>query len=324
MWIIFSLVHTAYSLTPATWIGDSLGTIGNLTLKELTLTGTHDSGTYYLTDKPMPGDQSALWEDLYKLADALDKSVGSVAREWGQSQDQNFYKQMQGGIRYFDLRSGWDKDSKKWVTFHFVIGSPVQYLLQNISQFLNDHPQEIVIVEMTHFEGYPSSADITELKQMVTSILGPYLFPVDLSFGFTVGQMVSSGKRAIVTMEQGYDNQVIWPPSSIHNTYADTSDLSKMVEYNNKTVQKFMASPWPEQLFKISWTLTPDGTVITESILPWKPGSLIKLADYGNKALPSFYNSIKKLNWRMGNILIIDHYESSAILTVVLEMNGLA
>jgi hypothetical protein len=314
----------AYALSPETWIGDSLSFIGTKTLKDITLPGTHDSGTYYLTDKPMPGDQSPLWEDLFKLADLVDKSVGKVAIEWGQSQDQTFYQQMTGGIRYFDLRSGWDKDSKTWVTFHFVIGSPVQYLLQNISTFLTDHPQEIVVVEMSHFEGYPSSGDISSLKAMVSTILGPFLYPVDLSFSFTIAQMVSSGKRALVTMEEGYDNQFIWPPSAIHNTYADTSDLTKMVNYNNQTVQKFMAGTWTNTLFKISWTLTPDGTCITESVLPWKPHSLIQLADHGNVALPSFYNSIQKLGWRMGNILIIDHYETSAVWNVCMKMNGLA
>lgn len=323
MWLIALLVSLGNCVDPSNWIGQSLGVIGNLTLKQITLPGTHDSGTYYLTDVPMPGDQSNFWEEVYKLADATDSDVGKIVEAWAKSQDQNFFQQMAGGIRYFDLRSGWNKTHNTWVTFHFVEGSPVQYLLSNISEFIQSHPQEIVIVEMSHFEGYPTSADITMLRNMVLNTLGPYLYPVDLSFAFTINNMVNSNKRVLVTMDQGYDNQVIWPPSTIYNTYADTSDLNKMIEYNNKTVQLFMGNTWPKQVFKISWTLTPDGTCISESILPWKPHSLIQMADHGNKALPSFYNSISKNNWRMGNILIIDHYESSAILQVVLDMNGI-
>lgn len=324
MWLISLLVGLGNCVDPSNWVGQSLGVIGNLTLKQITLPGTHDSGTYYLTAVPMPGDQSNFWEEVYKLADATDSDVGKIVEAWAKSQDQIFYQQLMGGIRYFDLRSGWNKTTNTWVTFHFVEGSPVQYLLSNISQFVQSHTQEIVIVEMSHFEGYPTSADITMLRNMVLNTLGSYLYPVDLSFNFTINDMINSNKRILLTMDQGYDNKIIWPPNTIYNTYADTSDLNKMIEYNNKTVQLFMQNTWPNQVFKVSWTLTPGGTCISESILPWKPHSLIELADHGNKALPSFYNSIRKNNWRMGNILIIDHYETSAILQVVLDMNGIA
>lgn len=323
MWNILFAVQLASSLTPQTWIGDSLGTIGNLTLKNITLPGTHDSGTYYLTDIPMPGDQPLIWEALFKLAELLNEDVAVVAKKWAQSQDKTFYQQMQGGIRYFDLRSGWNRTTKQWVTFHFLEGTMVRYLLQNITQYLIDYPKEIVVVEMSHFDGNPTKNDITELSNMVQDILGPYLYPVDYSLNFTINQMVSSGKRALVTMESGFDNITIWSGDAIHNTYADTADLTEMIAYNNKTVQAFMNSSHPNQYFKISWTLTPDSTVILDSIEPWKPQNLIALADTANKALPSFYNSISKNGWRMGNILIIDHFEKSQIMTVVWAMNGL-
>lgn len=324
MWTSFILIlPLVLSLNPATWIGDNLSIIGDKTLKNLTIPGTHDSGTYWLTTAPMPGDQSALWEDLYELADILDKDVGLIAKEWAQSQDKNFYQQMQGGIRYFDLRAGWQKNTKEWVTYHFVEGSPVQYLLGNISSYLHDYPNEIVIVEMSHFEGSPTPAEITSLKNMVLNTLGPYLAPVDLSFSFTINQMVTTGKRALVTMEQDYDSVSIWPPSAIHNTYADTPDLKMMVEYNNKTVAKFMNSTWPGTLFKISWTLTPDTDTVLESVLPWKPNTLLKLANNANKALPSFDTQMKNYGWRTGNILIIDHFENSEVLKVACGFNGI-
>ena len=297
--------------------------IGGNTLKSITLPGTHDSGTYYLTETPMPGDTSGLYEVIYEVAAELDKSVGELSVEWGQTQDETFYNQMKGGIRYFDLRSGWYNKANEWVTFHFVIGSPVQQLLQNISQYLHDYPTEIVVVEISHFDGYPSAANITTLKNMVLSILGTYLYPVDLSYSFTISAMVNSGKRAIVTMEQGYDNINIWPPGAIYNTYANTPDIQKMVAFNNQTVQQFMNGTWPGTLFKISWTLTANAETVTDTVIPFKPHSLIQLADSGNKVLPSFWISMKKNNWRMGNILIIDHFEASAIMDTIWSMNGI-
>ena len=35
----------------------------------------------------------------------------------------------------------------------------------------------------------------------------------------------------------------------------------------------------------MSWTLTPDIATVLEMILPWKPSSLLELADIANKDL---------------------------------------
>ena len=276
-----------------------------------------------MTETPLPGSISPLDDILLLVAERLDRSFGSIAIDWGKSQDQTFYQQMQGGIRYFDLRAGWDIYNLQWVTFHTVIGSPVQLLLNNISYYLHDYPTEIVILEISHFDGSPSDKDIQTLKNMVLDTLGPYLHAVDTSFRFSISEMVSTNKRAIVTMEQGSDNITLWPPSAIYNTYANTPDLSKMVAFNNETVYEFMNNTWPGTLFKVSWTLTPDADTIIGTEVPFKPHTLIQLADSGNKALPSFWNNMKKYKWRMGNILIIDHYETSEIIKIIWAANGI-
>ena len=135
--------------------------------------------------------------------------------------------------------------------------------------------------------------------------------------------MIASGKRVILTMEQASDNVTIWPPNSIYNTYANSPNLEEMINYNNATIQQFMNSTWPQQLFKVSWTLTPNATAVEETVIPFKPHSLIELANTANKALPSFWIKINRLGWIMGNILIIDHYETSEVLKIAWQANGI-
>jgi hypothetical protein len=324
MIVLLISISSAFGLYPATWIGDALSVIGNLTLKQVTLPGTHDSGAYYLGNAPIPGEDFSETEQIFLVAEELDLPVEVVTRNWALTQTQNFYDQMKGGIRYFDLRSGWYNPANQWFTFHFVIGNPVEYLLRNISNYLNDYPTEIVIVEMSHFDGYPNQSDVDSLKVLVLDILGKYLYPVDLSFNFTINDMVRSGKRALVTMEQDYDNITLWPPDTIYNTYADSPDLKTMLSFNIATAQQFMNSTWPGQLFKVSWTLTADSQTILDSVLPWKPHTLIQLADIANPALPSFWSTIKKNNWKPGNILIIDDYTKSQIIEVIWSINSIS
>jgi len=312
------------SVNPSTWISDSLSVLSGKTLKEITLPGTHDSGSYKLTWLPMPGAESAKLEAAAKVAEELFVPTEWVIKDWARSQDEDFYSQMQGGIRYFDLRCGWDNSTQQWRTFHFLIGNPIDSLLQGISKFLKEYPKEIVVVETSHYDGSPSENNVEALRDLVLEHLGEYLFPVNLSFNFTVGDMISSGKRAIVTMDhKDYKAYNIWPGDTIYNTYADSNNLETMISYNNKTVEYFETGKWGKGLFKISWTLTPNEETILETLLFWKPHSLIELADTANPALPQFVKSITCKNWRTGNILIIDHYDKSSILEVVLEMNGI-
>jgi hypothetical protein len=307
-------------IRPSSWIGNSLNIIGKLTLKQITLPGTSNSGCYQLSESWMGQEPSGFIVDILDLAEKFVICADTMMKSWTISQSQNLYDQMKGGIRYLNLKAAWYEKNKQWVAYHFLIGNKIEDLLKSVSSYLNDYPNEIVVIEISHFEGNPKDSDINDLKNLVLDVFGSSLQPVDLLFKFTINKMIKSGKRALVSMERGYDNELIWPPM-FHNTCAATSDLNKMIEFNTKIVQEFAAGNWPKELFKVSWTLTPDGKTITESILPDKPKNLIKLAETANSALPDFWSSIKQNKTRMGNILIVDHYQNSQIIKIVFKMN---
>ena len=228
-----------------------------------------------------------------------------------------------GGIRYLDIRLGWDNSTAQWVAFHYVVGPPVADILAEIAQFMQGYTEEIVVLELSHFTGYSTTEQLDELKQVVNGVLGEYLFPVDLSFEFTVNMMVESGRRILVTMEEVYDGVYIWPPESIYNTYADSPNSEEMEDFNYHTVGEYMHGEWPEVLFKISWTLTPDTFTVLDTLKPEKPHSLKELAQTATKGLPLFWQRIKHRHWKLGNIFIIDFYENYDIINVVLESNGI-
>eukprot|EP01098_Paradermamoeba_levis_P012428 TRINITY_DN5440_c0_g1_i3.p1 TRINITY_DN5440_c0_g1~~TRINITY_DN5440_c0_g1_i3.p1 ORF type:complete len:166 (-),score=41.82 TRINITY_DN5440_c0_g1_i3:77-574(-) len=159
------------------------------------------------------------------------------------------------------------------------------------------------------------------LAKMVNDILGDYLVPRQDDFDFTIGQMIAKGKRALVTITTSeilpeYPN--LWPGSAILNSYADSDNLKKMIAYNQGEVTEYNGGKFPGQLFKISWTLTPAANVIVESILPGHPHSLQELADTANGSpFDAFVAASQKANQRMGNIVIIDHFETSKIVQLI-------
>jgi hypothetical protein len=95
-----------------------------------------------------------------------------------------------------------------------------------------------------------------------------------------------------------------------------------MEAYNVKQQEKFERNDFDGLLFKISWTLTPNTECVAESFEPSaKAHSLRALAVAANKDLQNWYNQNTK---RMGNIVIIDYFQTSPILDVIKEMNGIS
>lgn len=314
------------AISPSTWIGDSMSVLGDKTLKQVLLTGTHDSGSFYLTNNLMVGAADPKLEELIEIAEKLNVPIEDIITPWGRSQDQTFYEQMSGGIRYFDLRAGWDNVTQCWRAFHFESGLPVQTLLNDIRQFLLTYPTEIVVVETSHFWGNPSEENIRLLADILMLELGDMMYPNDNgAFALTINEMVTSNQRAVVTMETIIgEYPLIFNGDVIYNTYANSDKVDAMMAFNNATVQQFMNSTWPGQLFKLSWTLTPAADVIMEGVLIDHPHSLMELADVANPHLPAFWLGVKQKGWGLGNIIIIDHYEESKILEVVLDANGIS
>jgi hypothetical protein len=108
---------------------------------------------------------------------------------------------MYGGIRYFDLRCGWDATIQQWRTFHFEFGTPIETLISQIAQFLTDYTSEIVIIEASHFDGDPTDDDKRTLAEILITHLGGVMYAREDNMAFTINDMVSSGHRAIVTFD---------------------------------------------------------------------------------------------------------------------------
>lgn len=306
-------------------MGDSLSVIGSKTLKQLTLPGTHDSGAYYLTNALMPGEKNANVDVATVLSIELGIPVSDIITPWGLAQDTDLYQQLEGGIRYFDFRCGWYQGA--WHTFHYEIGHPAETLLRDVAKFIAQHSGEVVILEISHFEGAPSDEDVISLENLILQNLGPNLYPVDSSFSRTISDLISSGQRVMVTMERrsGRHDTLLWGTETIFNTYANSDVLEKMLDYNRRQIGYFLEGAQASHLYKISFTLTPSPGLVMSTPLPQGPKSLLELADSGNASLVDYYKALRTeglVPW--GNIVIIDHFEASQLLEVIFDMIHIA
>ncbi|CAG9317684.1 unnamed protein product [Blepharisma stoltei] len=320
IFLIFSLSQDFFS----NWIENSLPYIENKTLKEITLPGTHDSASYFLTSHPLIGESSPWLEEASEVAEFMYKPTSTIIKNWSKCQTKNFYEQMKGGIRYFDIRAGWDPDLHEWMTHHYVVGPTVREVIRNITNFLKDFQSEIVILEISHFnENVINSTNREELRDIIIEEIGEFLFENNGGFNFTISQWIKSGKRAIITIEDIIDKN-FWPKNTIFNTYANTPSINKMMLFNEKVIENYMPLTKNNELFKVSWTLTPNGETVLDSILRWKPHTLLELAEEANSNFSGFYQKMKNKANLFGNILISDNYDQSIFMPIIFEMNGIA
>lgn len=102
----------------ADWMKKANAIIGNKTFHQLTLPGTHDSGTFNLTDYLIEIPEYLI--ELIELADALDIPVIEIIKLWSYTQDKDYFEQFEAGIRYMDIRVCYDEG--QWRNHHGPIG----------------------------------------------------------------------------------------------------------------------------------------------------------------------------------------------------------
>jgi len=300
----------------ANWMG--VANISTLTLQQITIPGTHDSGTFDLTDEILGIPE--LYTEMVYIADKLGIPVSEIIIGWSHTQTENFYNQYLDGIRYLDIRCIYDYTDNTWKLHHsFVIGDNLEVLFQQTRQFLIDYPSEVLVLELSHNENQ-SQASNQMLFDMVQNYIGKYLLSPSMGFK-TIGEMISSGKNVILTCTLDNLPSNFWSENTIINSYANSPDLTTMEQYNVHQIQSWQAHGiYPNQLYKMSWTLTPNADTILESIIPGTPKTVIELADIANRDLDNFWNTVVVQDGFkypvFSNILIIDDYTTSPIVEI--------
>lgn len=296
-------------------------TIYPLYLSHMTLPGTHDSCSSHLTDIII--DVNKIDNDLVNFAHFLHIPLEKLVSPWARAQSVGAYDQLLGGIRYLDIRACCYNG--EWRTHHGSVLSKTKMsnLFSDIGLFLDQHPGEVIVVELSHF--WSSSSDesslIIERGQLVEMILakvGDRMLSRRTGL-ISVGEMVHLNERLIVTVEFPTQDEHFWGSSTLVNSYANTPILSEMEDFNTIQLHRIDTHSPSASLFKISWTLTANAKTILDSGLLDHPSTLLRLADIANVDLSRWVSETRSEGDQLGNILLVDHFQTSHILEVILN-----
>ena len=203
------------------WMHDLGSDIANVPLTELTIPGTHDMGTYGITN------DSGISNDNNTAGCSYDFGV---CRSYAIAQTTDATQELVRGIRYFDLRVCGDSGnvhfgatlallSQHPSTCHALVGAPLADIMYATRVYVDAHPGEVVILDVNHLFKLDPDVVANQIEQEFGSrmIAPQYCTPGDPSSGTCAGDL-TLGKiadRHLGTVIVNFENDgggSIWQP----------------------------------------------------------------------------------------------------------------
>lgn len=243
------------------WMADNLALLGNKTLLEIAMPGSHDAGMTMTQDCRMAQKCNT------------------------QTQNQTILGQLQVGSRYFDIRPVVYNGAM--YTGHYsvekvlgTLGCNGQSMADVLSEVVNyiQTGKDLVILKFSHYfnrdtSGGFSDTDMQNLVNQVTSALDPWLYKGDVPSGglqsLTVNDYIGSGNGKVLIVFDDLSDTLHNPSSGIYSyldkgkgtadlvvfdQYADSNDLDTMI--SNQLGELTNGENHQGNLFLLSWTLT--------------------------------------------------------------------
>ncbi|HXP06848.1 MAG TPA: phosphatidylinositol-specific phospholipase C domain-containing protein, partial [Acidobacteriaceae bacterium] len=293
------------------WMGDMMPEIGEKTLSQIVIPGSHDAGMY----------------------------CDSGTSQLGQTQDQDIYAQLQGGVRFFDLRV--KQGSPQRIYHGPVTCDPLTRVMDDVAKFMGEGHKEAVVLEFSHWDGFgdacPTVAGAYEqFRDTVYSRIGRWMYrepthPAQVA----LPDIVSDGGKVIVLIDRfalaacnqqeagfyvyqgwGTDQERLSQGEfTVLDSYSNTTDYSSMKTDQLQLFADFTGKmendpTYPCDLFLLSWTLTP----ITD-VYHYSREANRNLADVMSETNAN-------LNDRIPNILFVDYYQLARATDVAIAMTN--
>jgi len=301
-----------------TWMHDIYGSRPDWELRNVMIPGTHDTGTDQMTSS---SGLSSTLDGILKIAPR------STILAWSKTQDRSMLRQLEDGIRYFDLRL--EKTPQGWMTYHGLLSNPLTAMLEELADFIAENPREIVLLDFQSLVNF--NGDMTELFAYIEQhpLLGSRVAGWDrFRSGVRLGELWDADKNLILLSDQRQVRQpdgrlgetsLVWP-RVLQNPWSNTRHTAQVEEDLVNGIRQR-----PDTLFYVSQAvLTPDANVVTTG---WTRG-INSLRDMAIKwmnpklayLIPRLHGEARQAG-KYVNIIIADFYEHSPMVELCLKYN---
>jgi hypothetical protein len=298
----------------ANWMRDNLFWLGNKTLKDIVIPGSHDAGMYR-------------GEDL---------GFGALA------QDQSVYDQLRGGVRYFDFRVLAGNPQYIYHGYSWAKGPPLYEVLNDVQRFMADGHQEAVILKFSHFKNFAGcspaqqSPDYAVFASSLYNALSPWLHQTGSS-GLHPGrvplsELLSTGGKVIAVVDEDWATSMCSQSEPYTFVYRDWNSSTpehgqfKVFDAYTKTFSyDTMSSDQIGKFFSYNGRMEKDPKVECDLfLLSWAIPTGIDVWEKSNRPnrdLANVMNSVHRNQYGLiPNILFVDYYEYARVTDTAISM----
>jgi hypothetical protein len=235
-------------LAPADWMARNATLLQQRPLATVVLPGSHDAASYSLgRNSPVCAARANRFAGL----------AAFLAAPRARTQEVSLSAQLEGGVRYLDLRvCAVPGATRRFFVHHTFLGAPLDEALKQIDAFSRAHPRELLLLDFQHLSGFDDQ-DRQQLARDLEKRFAGRLLASDTRPGaLTLGQLWDARVGVVVLMDK--------PPASPHlfdraatlvSRWSNAKSLSALV-----TALPWMMGPHaaPEpQMHVLQWQLTP-------------------------------------------------------------------
>lgn len=194
---------------------------------------------------------------------------------WSITQHDHIKDQLDGGVRYVDLRVATKPTSGHIYFVHGLYGSKIYQPLQEVAEWLSTHSNEIVIIDFQHFYSF-SEMNHRHLVETIYRVFGSKLCPVNASLDRLSLHWLNLEKYQVIVIyrnayAQNYSN--LWPSGLWRTPWPNTVQVNELLDFLDVELK----SRPLEIGFVSQCLLTPDISYVLKHLCGTLKGDLVPL-----------------------------------------------
>ncbi|XP_012170854.2 PI-PLC X domain-containing protein 2 isoform X2 [Bombus terrestris] len=203
----------------------------SLPIIRLAIPGSHDTMTYTINRHSDVGpDEPRYIRALGRYCSLVSKPV---IFNWSITQHESIKDQLNGGIRYLDLRVATKRMDGNIYFVHGLYGSKIYQPLHEIAEWLSYHNNEIVILDFQHFYSF-SEMDHHHLVETIFRIFQTKLCPMAFTFNHITLHWLNLEKYQVIVIyrneyAQNYKN--LWPSGLWRTPWPNTVNVNELINF---------------------------------------------------------------------------------------------
>ncbi|XP_014215853.1 PI-PLC X domain-containing protein 3 [Copidosoma floridanum] len=205
----------------------------SLPIVQLAIPGSHNTMTYTIERNNDVGpDESKMIRTLGRYFGVVTKPV---IFNWSVNQYESVKDQLDGGIRYLDLRVATKPNDDKVYFLHGLYGSEIGEPLREVANWLDAHPRELVILDFQHFYDFEEVRHrglIDQLRAIFHRKMCPVSHHQKLDHT-SLDWLASERYQALIVYRNPIAREYrdLWPSGLWPTPWPNTVSTSKLVDF---------------------------------------------------------------------------------------------